>query len=181
MKFCQNCGEAIEDTVLTCPKCNANISSNADEEVAVVYNESNDTSKDNSVLPNSKTNNAKKISPVIMKNRKAISIALAIISVICLIVSITTITSDEYIDSSENYSEYMDNYDENLSISKGYGGYGILGSGYKSVADGWKDLADDELADLWGMRVKAIIFATIGVIGGIATFKISKIKEENEQ
>lgn len=181
MKFCQNCGQAIEDTVLTCPKCNDNTSSNAGEEVAVVYNESNDTSKDNSVLPTSKTNNVKKISPVIMKNRKAIAIVLALISAICLIVSITTITSDEYIDSSENYSEYMDNYDENLSISKGYGSYGILGSGYKSVADGWKDLADDALAELWGMRIKAIIFTTVGVVGGITAFKVSKIKEENKQ
>lgn len=76
----------------------------------------------------------------------------------------------------------MDNYEENLATSNSYGGYGILGGGYKNVAEGWKDLANDELAELWGMRVKAIIFVAIGIGCGFFVFKVYKLPAlANEQ
>ncbi len=52
MKFCKYCGEAIEDTVTICPKCNANLAENT-EDVTVVYNET--------VRPDMTTNPKKKM------------------------------------------------------------------------------------------------------------------------
>ena len=53
-----------------------------------------------------------------------------------------------------------------------------MGGGYKTVANGWKDLADNELSELRGMRVKAIIFTVMGIVCGFSAFKVYKIKEE---
>ncbi len=177
MKFCKNCGEPIEETATICPKCNKSFIEQQDN-ITVVYNEIP------KVKVNSKTKKEHKftaiikpILPTILKYQKIFAVGFAVIALIFAIVSISSITSEDYKDASENYSEYTEKYEENLSTSNSYGGYGILGGGYKSVANRWKDLADDELAELWGMRIKAIIFAGVTIITGIASYKIYKLKE----
>ena len=178
MKFCKYCGEAIEDATSTCPKCNANLIEK-NEDVTVVYNETTHNEISPTISKESEfKKKIKKITPFIQKYRKPVMAILTVLSLIFIVFAITTITSEDYQESSENYSEYIDNYEENLATSNSYGGYGILGSGYKNVANGWKDLADDELAELWEMRVKAIIFSVIGIVCGFSAFKIYKIKED---
>lgn len=177
MKFCKYCGEAIEDITCTCPKCNANLIEN-NEEVVVVYNEATQTKVSQTISRESEFKRRnKKITLFIQKYRKPVMTILVALSLIFIVVAITTITSEDYQECSENYSEYIDNYEENLATANSYGGYGILGSGYKNVANGWKDLADGELVELWGMRVKAIVFLVIGIACGFFAFKIYKIKE----
>lgn len=178
MKFCKYCGEAIEDIISTCPKCNANLTEK-NKDVAVVYNETTQTGMSSTISKESEfKKRIKKITPFIQKYHKPVAAILAALSLIFIVVAITTITSEDHQECSENYSEYIDNYEENLATSNSYGGYGILGGGYKNVANGWKDLADDELAELWGMRVKAIIFSVLGIACGFSAFKIYKIKED---
>lgn len=178
MKFCKYCGEAIEDVVNTCPKCNANLMEK-NEDIAIVYNETTQTEVSPTISKESEfKKRINKITQFIQKYRKPVIAILAALSLIFIVIAITTITSEDYQECSENYSEYIDNYEENLAMSNSYGGYGILGGGYKNVANGWKDLADDELAELWGMRVKAIIISMLGIACGFSAFKIYKIKEE---
>lgn len=178
MKFCKYCGEAIEDATSACPKCNANLVEKK-EDVAIVYSET--IQAEASPIRTRESEFKKrinKITPFIQKYRKSVLAILAALSLIFIVAAITTITSENYQECSENYSEYMDNYEENLATSNSYGGYGILGRGYKNVANGWKDLADDEFAELWGMRVKAITFALLGIACGFSAFKIYKINED---
>ncbi len=183
MKFCKNCGEPIEETATICPKCNKSVIEQQDN-ITVVYNESpkvkaiSETKKEYK-FKNKFTAMVKPVLPTILKYQKIFAVVFAVIALIFAIVSISSITSEDYKDASENYSEYTEKYEENLSTSNSYGGYGILGGGYKSVANRWKDLADDELAELWGMRIKAIIFAGVTIITGIASYKIYKLKETN--
>lgn len=175
MKFCKYCGETIEDTASTCPKCNANLVEK-NEDVAIVYNETIQTEVSPMLSKESEfKKRINKITPFIQKYRKPVLAILAALSLIFIVVAITTITSEDYQECSENYSEYMENYEENLSTSKSYGGYGILGSGYQRVADGWKDLADDMSAKLWELRVQAIIFTIVSVICAVFTIKVYKL------
>lgn len=182
MKFCPNCGEAIENNAMMCPKCQKGVyRENNDINVATVYNETN-----NSIISNNSVNGSNKktiqfkakVIPLITKYRKQVLGAFAALTILFLVLSVTTITSQDYKEYSANYSEYMDNYKENSNISKWYGGYGILGSGYQNVADGWKDLAEDCLAKLWGLRIKAIVFSVAGISCGLISYKVYKTKDK---
>lgn len=179
MKFCKYCGEAIEDTVTICPKCNTNLAETT-EYVTVVYNET--LQSDAATQPKKEialNKKFEKVLTVIKKYRKQTLALLTALLLLFITLAITTIISEDYQECSENYSKYIDNYKEKSAISNSYGEYGILGNGYKIAAEGWKDLADDELAELWRMRVKAIIFVVIGIGCGLSAYKVYKFKEES--
>lgn len=182
MKFCPNCGEAIENNATMCSKCKKGLYiENNDSNVVTVYNETNNSNIRNNSVKGSRKKAAQfkaGVVPLITKYQKQFSAVFAALTILFLVLSVTTITSENYKEYSANYSEYMDNYKENSNISKEYGGYSILGSGYRNIADGWKDLADDYLAKLWGLRIKAIVFAAAGVSCGIITYKVYKTKDK---
>lgn len=177
MRFCNNCGEAIEESVVECPYCHAQFKSIENDDVAVVYNETKNSTSETASSKGNKAIGAvkEKFFPIVTNYRKPVFAVLAVLSLIFVIVAVTTITSKNYQEYAGNYSEYMENYEENLSTSKSYGGYGILGSGYQRVADGWKDLADDMSAKLWGLRVQAIIFTIVSVICAVFAIKVYKL------
>lgn len=177
MKFCKYCGEAIEDTIDICPKCRANFKEN-NNNISIVYNETAQTGMSSTISKESEFKKIiKRIIPFIQKYHKPIVAVLAAFCFIFIVTAITSIASKDYQECLEDYSEYMENYEENLAISNSYSRYSILGIGYKNIANGWKDLADDELAELWGMRVKAILFTVLGIACGFFAFKVYKIKD----
>ena len=60
MKFCNNCGEAIDDNAVKCPKCQMEINLiNSNEVVATVYNDIKSTNNENN--KNKKSNNVRKV------------------------------------------------------------------------------------------------------------------------
>lgn len=181
MKFCFNCGEAIEDNAIVCPKCQTKLQETSNEPIAVIYNE---TQKDVSAKRNLIKDNkyikqvSAKVMSLIQKYQKYCLIGFCLFAVLFFILGITTITSGDYKDYSESYTEYMDNYKENSRKSASYGGTGLLGSGYNIVAEGWKDLADGVASKLWGLRVKALLFVVIGGGFSFCAVKTYKLKKE---
>ncbi len=182
MKFCFNCGEAIEDNTVVCPKCQTRLQGTNNEPIAVVYNETQKDvpTKSNPIKDNKYVKQASaKVMPLIQKYQKYCLIGLCLFAALFFILGITTFTSDDYKDYSENYTEYMENYRENLRTANSYGGTGLLGSGYNRVAEGWKDLADTASSKLWGLRIKAIVFLAIGTGCSIGAYTTKKIGKEN--
>ena len=182
MKFCFNCGEAIEDNTVVCPKCQTRLQETNNEPIAVVYNETQKDvpTKSNPIKDNKYVKQASaKVMPLIQKYQKYCLIGLCLFAALFFILGITTFTSDDYKDYSENYTEYMENYRENLRTANSYGGTGLLGSGYNRVAEGWKDLADTASSKLWGLRIKAIVFLAIGTGCSIGAYTTKKIGKEN--
>lgn len=174
MKFCQNCGEAIEDMTSVCPKCNFCFVGDK-EDLAVVYNE---TPKSNIAQENQNKGYEKgkdnRIIPLLQKYHNFIVVVLVALTLVLVVVAVISVTSKNYQECSAKYSEYMENYNENLRISKSYGGYGILESGYQQVADGWKDLADDISTELWGLRIRAIVCVVLSFLCVFLAFKVHK-------
>lgn len=180
MKFCFNCGEAIEDNTVICPKCQTRLQETDNEPITVVYNETQKDAptksniiKDNKYVKQAST----KVVPLVQKYQKYCLIGLCLFAALFFILGITTFTSDDYKDYSKNYTEYMENYRENLRTANSYGGTGLLGSGYNRVAEGWKDLADTTSSKLWGLRIKAIVFIVLGAGCSIVAYKTKKIAE----
>ena len=175
MMFCPKCGEAIEDSCIVCPKCQAQIKIEKKyEKLEVVYY---DSTKAIRFFEKVKYNKRigeiqEKLTPIVNKYRKPILVGMIALAIICFSVAIRTVTSEKYSRYTQSYSEYIANYKENSSIAKSYGGVGILGMGYQRVAEGWKDLADDIGSKIWGLRIRAIILIIIAAISTFFSYKI---------
>lgn len=81
-------------------------------------------------------------------------IILGILTLTCLIIAITQLTSSNYSYYVQQYNECLDGY-KDTSATANSGGF--LSSSYRSIANSYKDLMDSWSKRIWGIRIKAII------------------------
>ena len=151
--FCRNCGKEIPSDSMFCPVCGKN--------VATTHNSDNNKSSTSSKEIKGKVNALiNKIQP---KYRLAISLALIVVAIICVIIGITTFTSEDFSFYKNHYEDCIDGYEDCMEKSKSEGWY--FSSSYESIADSYKEMADRDLSKIIGFSISAIIlFVLSGVL-----------------
>lgn len=170
--YCKQCGKQIPDDSIFCPLCGSStnqLSSNTHG------------SKENipSGISNSRAKNrtarlSEKISHFNPLVRVSISIGLLIVAIICIFQGINSLSSEDYSFYSEHYEDCMEGYEECMDEAK-YAGY-LLESSYERLADQYLDMAKDDMAKIWNIRIKTIVCIAVAIICALAAYLISFAK-----
>lgn len=176
--FCLKCGEVVLDDASFCPFCGTKIGENEDANKAVVYVEK--MNEDTPAYDN-KSSVTSKVSKRLKNENwiRGIAIVMCIIAVILIIFGYKSITNSSYEYAVDNYEYYEKQMKETKSMANLYGGSGILGGGYASIASSWEDMLEEAQTTIIVGRVKAGVGFGLGFILLVcAVFLFVKRKKE---
>lgn len=161
MRFCPSCTEPIEDGADTCPHCGKGFSTVTPERNAKALEEGACGRRQKIVSAVLGRLSDARVFKAVM----AASVVLAVVFVGC---SLATVASEDYRLYASKYGECMYEYQSNLAMAGTYNrdniyGYG-LATGFENVADTYKDLAEMYMGMIWGLRIRAIVLAVLGVV-----------------
>ena len=171
---CPECGKEISDKAAACIHCGCPLD-NANPTPESKYDTSEPKESVNNAPQKTKVkqlgilkvalNKINAINPTV---RLVVSFVLIIAAVICLVQGKNTLTDDRYAFYKEHYQDCMDGYEESINSAR-TAGY-MFRSTYESIAESYKEMAEDDLSEINGYRVKAIIFYALFAIFALATF-----------
>lgn len=161
--FCLKCGEVLPDDASFCPYCGTKIGENDDANKAIVYVE-----KKNEDTPTYENKNSvtSKVSKILNNENwiRGIATVMCIIAVILIVFGYKSITNSSYEYAVDNYEYYEKQMKETKSMANLYGGSGILGGGYASIASSWEDMLEEAQTTIIVGRVKAGVGFGLGFI-----------------
>lgn len=158
--FCLKCGEVVPEDASFCPVCGTKIGEKEDEKKAIVYVEK--MNADNSVYKNKG-----RVAPKVLKNEnwfRGITVVMCIIAIILIIFGYKSVTNSSYEYAVDNCEYYERQMKETKSMANIYGGSGILGGGYASLASSWEDMLEEAQTTIIVGRVKAGVSFGLGFI-----------------
>ena len=161
--FCLKCGEVVPDDASFCPVCGTKIGEKEDVKKAIVYVEKMNEGTPTYENKNSVTSKVSKR----LKNKnwiRGIAIVMCIIAVILIVFGYKSITNSSYEYAVDNYEYYEKQMKETKSMANIYGGSGILGGGYASIASSWEDMLEEAQTTIIVGRVKAGVGFGLGFI-----------------
>lgn len=103
------------------------------------------------------------------KNRKLKGIILCIVGCICLIIAVKNITDENYKFYLEHYEDCIEGYEENMDTANSMGG--MFKSSYKSIASSYKNMAEDDLVEIWKYRGITIFCSVAGLVFWFVGYK----------
>lgn len=95
---------------------------------------------------------------------RGIAVVMCIIAVILIIFGYNSITDSSYKYAVNHYEYYENQMKETKSMANLYGGSGILGGGYASLASSWKDMLEEAQTKIIVSRVKAGVGFGLGFV-----------------
>lgn len=149
--ICPECGASIETNSDVCPECGFPLKSQRPQVPTV----------------------SKSHKP----SKKQLGIAFCIVAVICFIIGITRVANDDYTFYSEHYQRCADGYQDAKREAARATGW-LLKGGYEDIAEGYKDMMDDDMKELWSYRIQAIVLCSAGAV--LAFFGIRNIRNDKE-
>lgn len=174
--YCKKCGKSIPDDSVFCPSCGCAIGQTNTETISSAQIPTQSPTKNN---------NGKKVKGVFGKLkslignwdpwvRVALSVVLVAVAMICVFQGINELTSDNYDFYTEHYKDCMEGYEDCMDEAK-YAGY-LFKSTYENLAESYKEMANEDMVEIWGMRIKAIIFVAVAVICAIFAYIVFSSK-----
>lgn len=151
--YCKNCGTLLPDNASVCENCNTAVNDNELSTIVVSATTGETNIPTQSINPKIKVAKEKGLE-IVNKYNVVIMIILGILTLTCLIIAITQLTSSNYSYCVQQYNECLDGY-KDTSATANSGGF--LSSSYRSIANSYKDLMDSWSKRIWGIRIKAII------------------------
>ena len=110
---------------------------------------------------------------------KCIGAVLLILACGCFLWAYTRVNNEGYSFNREHYENCMKGYNDNMAEAENSTGY--FSSEYKSIADKYMDMAEDNEKAIKEYRNQAILFCICGVICltmGVVFFKMRDFKTE---
>lgn len=160
--FCLKCGEVVPDDASFCTFCGSQIGESEDTEKANVYVEK---VKEEDTFENDSNATSKVLKKLTSKYWiRGIAVVMCIIAVILIIFGYDSITDSSYKYAVNHYEYYENQMKETKSMANLYGGSGILGGGYASLASSWKDMLEEAQTKIIVSRVKAGVGFGLGFV-----------------
>lgn len=164
--YCKQCGKQIPDDSIFCPLCGS--STNQLSSSTYAPEENVPSSMGNSRAKTKTTRLSEKITHFNPLVRVSISISLLIMAIVCIFQGINSLSSEDYSFYSEHYEECMEGYEECIDEAK-YAGY-LLKSSYERLADKYLEMAKEDMAKIWNMRIKSIVYVAVAIICALVAY-----------
>ena len=174
--YCKKCGKSIPDDSVFCPSCGSAIGQTNTETIS---------SAQSPTQRPSQNKHGKKTKGVFGKLKSLIGnwdpwvrvflfAVLVVVAIICVFQGINELTSDNYDFYTEHYKDCMKGYEDCIDEAK-YAGY-LFKSTYENLAESYKEMADEDMVEIWGMRIKAIIFVAVAVVCAVFVYLVFSSK-----
>lgn len=121
-----------------------------------------------------KKNTVQTFSGLIKKNRKTVGIMLLMLSTILIIAGILKITQDSYKTYQDNYVRCLEGYNDVMNSSKSYKYGSYFRSSYESIAEKYKEKMDEDIQNLWKIRITTLVLCSVGIFLGTAGIHFMK-------
>ena len=151
--YCRNCGTLLLENANVCENCNIAVNDNEPSTIVVSATTGKTDIPAKSINPKIKLAK-EKILEIVNKYNVIIMVVLGVLTLTCLIIAITQLTSSNYSYYVQQYNECLDGY-KDTSATANSGGF--LSSSYRSIANSYKELMASWSKRIWGIRIKAII------------------------
>ena len=178
--FCKECGKEIPNDSAFCPSCGTALVEQPVEEYDKTTKDQNLYAQPQIHKPQSTYR--KKLFDLVERLDPRVKIGLmagfCCLALLFIILAIGTLTSEDMADYMDDYILYMDKADE-VSNEVSYGRI-LFSSAYDSIAERYKEMAMDELKEIWKLRARAIVELVFAVVFAFLAFALWKIKSENK-
>ena len=101
--------------------------------------------------------------PDMRKLRSIIAVVLCLVACFCLYRGVAVITDQSYKFRMEHYADCMSGWSEVSELADSYP-YGFFKDAYEDIADGYMEMAEDDMEKIWEFRTKAILFGASGAL-----------------
>lgn len=103
-----------------------------------------------------------------------------IVAIVLFIVGITQITQENYNDYQTHYVECLDGYNDVMNSAKSYKYGSYFRTAYENIADDYKRMMDEDIAELWKIRITTLILCSLGIgFGATGIHLLRKKATEN--
>lgn len=108
-------------------------------------------------------------------HKRIIGVALIVVSLILIIVGIVQVTNDRYNFYKEHYQECLDGYNDCMREARNSSGW--FSSSYKSIADSYTRMMNEDNAEIWKYRITAIVCGCISITSFVIGIRFITRKE----
>lgn len=110
------------------------------------------------------------------KNKnKVVGIVLIAIACVMFAFSFSRVNNDKYDFYKQHYEECIEGYEDSMAMANSSGA--LFRGSYKSIANSYEDMAEEDMAEINKYRIQAVLFCVAGVVLVYLGYRTLKKKE----